>query len=149
MIRFGVNGDASLLDHLQPWGVHRRDQVRLHGYLPERVPAMRGLVRLSTSRLHSSRPHHFVSNSFIQTNQTSFLDSDAKNLPSVLDGMHKICALASTLLGGVATADGEVTPTSSLAVATATSTTNGASPLASEWSVAVIAIVSSMVAALL
>ncbi|KAM5532511.1 hypothetical protein V8D89_013798 [Ganoderma adspersum] len=86
---------------------------------------------------------------FIQTNQTSFLDSDAKNLPSVLDGMHKICALASTLLGGVATADGEVTPTSSLAVATATSTTNGAFSVQSSWSVAVVAVVLSIVAVLL
>ncbi len=98
--------------------------------------------------MHTSRPDHSVLNSFIQTNQTSFLDSDSKNLPAVLDGMHKICALASTLLGGVATADGEVTPTSSLAAPTATST-NGASPLASTWFVSVVAVLLSVVAALL
>ncbi|PIL25850.1 hypothetical protein GSI_11603 [Ganoderma sinense ZZ0214-1] len=86
---------------------------------------------------------------FIQTNQTSFLDSGSQNLSSVVDGMHKICAIASTLLGGVATADGEVTPTSSTAAATATSSTSGASPLASSWSVAVAAVLSSIVAALL
>ena len=47
--------------------------------------------------------------------------------------MRKICALESTLLGGVATADGEVTPTSSLAAATPTSS-SGVAPPASPWS---------------
>jgi len=49
---------------------------------------------------------------FEQTNQTSLLDTP--NAPSVVDGMRKVCALASTLLGGVAYTDGEATPTSSV-----------------------------------
>ncbi|CDO68759.1 hypothetical protein BN946_scf184989.g25 [Trametes cinnabarina] len=61
--------------------------------------------------------------SFIQTNQTQFLNSS--NLPGVVDGIRKICALESSLLGGVATADGEVTPTTSLNVPKATGTANG------------------------
>jgi len=51
---------------------------------------------------------------FILTNQTQFLDpsTDGQNLPAVVDGMRRICALQSVLLGGAATADGQVTPTS-------------------------------------
>ncbi|OSD00035.1 WD40 repeat-like protein [Trametes coccinea BRFM310] len=67
---------------------------------------------------------------FIQTNQTQFLNSS--NLPGVVDGIRKICALESSLLGGVATADGEVTPTTSLVVPIATGTTSGAA-LLSYW----------------
>ena len=64
--------------------------------------------------------------SFEQTNQTSFLDAPQNDLPSVLSGIQSICAIASTLLGGVATADGEVTPTSSIAVPSPTASTNAA-----------------------
>ncbi|RPD63369.1 hypothetical protein L226DRAFT_559309 [Lentinus tigrinus ALCF2SS1-7] len=83
---------------------------------------------------------------FIQTNQTQFLNSS--DLPAVVDGMRKICALESTLLGGVATADGEVTPTSSLAAATPTSS-NAAVPLSSSWNVFVLAMLLGVVATLL
>lgn len=62
--------------------------------------------------------------SFEQTNQTSFLDAPQSDLPSVLSGIQSICAIASTLLGGVATADGEVTPTSSMAIPSPTASTN-------------------------
>jgi hypothetical protein len=52
--------------------------------------------------------------SFIQTNQTQYLDpSDGEALPSIVTGMRQLCAIASTLLGGVAYTDGEATPTSS------------------------------------
>ncbi|KAI8990388.1 WD40 repeat-like protein [Trametes punicea] len=59
---------------------------------------------------------------FTQTNQTQFLNSS--DLPSVLTGIRNICAIESTLLGGVATADGEVTPTTSLNVPQATAPTS-------------------------
>ena len=53
--------------------------------------------------------------SFEQTNQTQFLNvSNTADVPSILSGIRSVCALASVLLGGVATADGEVTPTSSI-----------------------------------
>ncbi|KIP03022.1 hypothetical protein PHLGIDRAFT_111344 [Phlebiopsis gigantea 11061_1 CR5-6] len=48
---------------------------------------------------------------FEKTNQTSFLNTTDTN--SVLSGINSICALASTLIGGAPSADGEVTPTSS------------------------------------
>ncbi|KAI0698203.1 hypothetical protein C8T65DRAFT_661056 [Cerioporus squamosus] len=83
---------------------------------------------------------------FIQTNQTQYLNSS--DLPAVVDGMRKICALESTLLGGVATADGEVTPTSSIPVATPTSS-NAAVPLPSLWNACVVAVIFSVSAALL
>jgi len=60
---------------------------------------------------------------FEQTNQTALLNTT--NVPAVVDGMRKICALESTLLGGVATADGEVTPTSSINVPSATASSRG------------------------
>jgi len=50
---------------------------------------------------------------FVATNQSDILNTP--DLPSVVDGMRKVCALSSSLLGGVATADGEVTPTTSIA----------------------------------
>ena len=51
--------------------------------------------------------------SFIQTNQTQYLDpSDGEALPSIVTGMRQLCAIASTLLGGVAYTDGAATPTS-------------------------------------
>ena len=83
--------------------------------------------------------------SFIQTNQTQFLNSS--DLPAVVDGMRKICALESTLLGGVATADGEVTPTSSLAAATPTSS-SGVAPPASPWSTVMVTVLVGVLALL-
>ncbi len=56
--------------------------------------------------------------SFTQTNQTDVLN--APDLPSVVSGMRSICAIASTLLGGAASADGEVPTSSSSAVPTPT-----------------------------
>ncbi|EEB89947.1 hypothetical protein MPER_11906, partial [Moniliophthora perniciosa FA553] len=43
---------------------------------------------------------------FVRTNQTEVWE--APSLPEVVQGMRKICALESTLLGGVASANGEV-----------------------------------------
>jgi len=45
---------------------------------------------------------------FTQTNQTAFLVPDNGNLSSVITGMRQICALLSTLLGGVATTNSEL-----------------------------------------
>jgi len=60
---------------------------------------------------------------FQQTNQTQVLN--ATNLPSVLDGMHQICALSSSLLGGVATGNSQVVGETPITVPSAT---NAASP---------------------
>jgi cell division cycle 20, cofactor of APC complex len=66
--------------------------------------------------------------SFTQTNQTQYLDPDGgTSLPSIVEGMRNVCALASTLLGGVATADGEVTPTTSPTVPGPTATSTASS----------------------
>ncbi|KAF9262009.1 hypothetical protein L218DRAFT_929940 [Marasmius fiardii PR-910] len=43
---------------------------------------------------------------FERTNQTDVLN--APSLPNVLSGMRQICALSSSLLGGVASANGEI-----------------------------------------
>jgi len=60
---------------------------------------------------------------FIQTNQTDVLQSP--NLPSVVSGLRTVCALASTLLGGVASADGQVPPTTTAASIAAATATDG------------------------
>ena len=73
-------------------------------------PRERGLINMSCS--------------FQQTNQTALLNTT--DAPAVVDGMRKVCALAGTLLGGVATADGEVTPTSTIHVPVVTGTTSSA-----------------------
>jgi len=52
---------------------------------------------------------------FTLTNQTDVLQ--AQNLPSVLDGMRKICALESTLLGGVAGTNSQLVSQSPISVA--------------------------------
>ncbi|CAE6462131.1 unnamed protein product [Rhizoctonia solani] len=64
---------------------------------------------------------------FIQTNQTSVIDADitpnSSELPAIVTGMRQVCALSSTLLGGVASADPQVassTPSAPTAVATST-----------------------------
>ena len=59
--------------------------------------------------------------SFQRTGQEDVLTTDTQNLPAVLSGIQKVCAVASTLLGGAVTANGEVTPTTSVAVPTSTS----------------------------
>ncbi|KAI0339134.1 hypothetical protein BDW22DRAFT_1336833 [Trametopsis cervina] len=71
---------------------------------------------------------------FIQTNQTAFLDADTQELPSVLQGLHSVCAVASTLIGNVSETDGEATPTHSPAVTPTSSSgaaTNGGEFIAS------------------
>jgi len=45
---------------------------------------------------------------FLQTNQSDVLDH--KDLPDLIEGIRRICAIESVLLGGAATADGQVTP---------------------------------------
>jgi len=45
---------------------------------------------------------------FTQTNQTAFLGPQDGNLSSVVTGMRTICALLSTLLGGVASKNSEL-----------------------------------------
>ncbi|OCH92523.1 hypothetical protein OBBRIDRAFT_751131 [Obba rivulosa] len=62
---------------------------------------------------------------FEQTNQTAFLNTSSSDLPGIITGIRNICALESTLLGGAASADGEVTPTGSATAPTASS--NGSS----------------------
>jgi len=66
---------------------------------------------------------------FLRTGQENVLTAKSQDLPAIVDGMRKICAIASTLLGGAVTANGEVTPTTSIAVPTptsaATTTTDG------------------------
>ncbi|KAF8644035.1 hypothetical protein AX16_008751 [Volvariella volvacea WC 439] len=45
---------------------------------------------------------------FIRTNQTDVLETP--DLPEVLEGMRRVCAIQSTLFGNVSGANGEVTP---------------------------------------
>jgi len=59
---------------------------------------------------------------FTRTNQSQVLNTP--NLPAVVDGMRKVCAIASTLLGNVSVSNGDATPAPSPAVKT-----NTASPL--------------------
>lgn len=64
--------------------------------------------------------------SFVQTNQTSVIEKDvspgSSELPSIVSGMRQVCALASTLLGGVASTNSQVvSSTSSAPTANATS----------------------------
>ncbi|KAG7087749.1 hypothetical protein E1B28_013690 [Marasmius oreades] len=56
---------------------------------------------------------------FIRTNQTDVLQ--APSLPDVLQGMQKICALSSSLLGGVASANGEIPSSTTSSAPTPTS----------------------------
>jgi hypothetical protein len=63
-----------------------------------------------------------MSYSVQQTNQIALLNTT--DVPAIVEGMRKVCALAGTLLGGVATADGEVTPTSTIHVPVVTGTTS-------------------------
>jgi hypothetical protein len=57
---------------------------------------------------------------FTLTNQTEVLQ--AQNLPAVLDGMRKICALESTLLGGVASTNSQLVGQTPISVAPPSST---------------------------
>ncbi|THV03514.1 hypothetical protein K435DRAFT_774907 [Dendrothele bispora CBS 962.96] len=61
---------------------------------------------------------------FVNTNQTQVLDSP--DLPSIVSGMRQVCALESTLLGGVASANGEL-PSTAVVSPTPTPTSNSAS----------------------
>lgn len=118
-------------DHLQPRGIHRRHQMCLYRHIPVCFSPMCRLVRLFLPPDWILRRLIFAGTSpcvysFIQTNQSDVLDTP--NLPNVVDGMRKICALESTLLGNVSETDGETTPTSSSSAATATGSSNHASP---------------------
>lgn len=57
---------------------------------------------------------------FTLTNQTDVLQ--AQNLPAVLDGMRQICALMSTLLGGVASTNSQLVGQTPITVAPPSST---------------------------
>ncbi|KAI0633000.1 hypothetical protein C8Q77DRAFT_1120975 [Trametes polyzona] len=84
---------------------------------------------------------------FTQTNQTQFLNN--ADVPKVVEGIRDVCALESTLLGGVATADGEVTPTSSVNVPQPTETPNGAVSFGSAQPATILVGVVSLIALLL
>ncbi|TFK36586.1 hypothetical protein BDQ12DRAFT_633855 [Crucibulum laeve] len=56
---------------------------------------------------------------FIKTGQEDVLNTP--DLPGVVDGMRKICALQSTLLGNVSNSNGETTPGVSAPVTSSTS----------------------------
>ncbi|GLB44514.1 hypothetical protein LshimejAT787_1701410 [Lyophyllum shimeji] len=58
---------------------------------------------------------------FTQTNQTQVLNYNTQDLPSIVAGMRKICALESSLLGNVSETNGEVTPSTSVPAPTPTS----------------------------
>jgi hypothetical protein len=59
--------------------------------------------------------------SFLRTGQEDVLTASTDDLPAVLSGMRNVCAIASTLLGGAVTANGEITPTASSVVPIPTS----------------------------
>lgn len=72
--------------------------------------------------------------SFIQTNQTSIIETDitpdSSQLPAIVSGMREVCVLASTLLGGVASANSQVaSSTSNAPVTTATSSAVRTNPI--------------------
>ncbi|EKM52374.1 uncharacterized protein PHACADRAFT_198429 [Phanerochaete carnosa HHB-10118-sp] len=79
---------------------------------------------------------------FEKTNQTSFLNTT--NAPAVVNGIRDICSLASIFVGGAPSADGEITPTSSVASPTPTAKTGDAHVLRSS----IFASVASLVLAL-
>ncbi|KAJ8073014.1 hypothetical protein PM082_019882 [Marasmius tenuissimus] len=60
---------------------------------------------------------------FVRTNQSDVLE--APSLPDVVQGMRQICALSSSLLGGVASANGEIPSATFVSTPTPTSTNNG------------------------
>ncbi|KAL0952622.1 hypothetical protein HGRIS_006872 [Hohenbuehelia grisea] len=45
---------------------------------------------------------------FVRTNQTDVLETP--DLPAVVEGMRKVCGVASSILGNVSASNGEVTP---------------------------------------
>jgi len=59
---------------------------------------------------------------FEQTNQTALLNTP--DAAAVVNGMRKVCAVESTLMGGASTTDDGVTATSSIDAPTATATTS-------------------------
>ncbi|KAH9967772.1 hypothetical protein BGW80DRAFT_1340248 [Lactifluus volemus] len=65
---------------------------------------------------------------FEKTNQTAVLNTP--NLPSLVNSIRQVCAVASTLLGNVSNTDGETTPSvASTPVASSTSSTASARDL--------------------
>ncbi|KAG7443239.1 uncharacterized protein BT62DRAFT_935193 [Guyanagaster necrorhizus] len=62
---------------------------------------------------------------FQATNQTDVLEGN--DLPSIVSGMRKICALESTLLGNVSESDGEVTVSASASSTGSASTSTSSS----------------------
>ncbi|KAF8064302.1 hypothetical protein FPV67DRAFT_1504355 [Lyophyllum atratum] len=50
---------------------------------------------------------------FTKTNQTEVLNYNTQDLPGIVSGMRKICALQSSLLGNVSNTNGETTPAAS------------------------------------
>jgi hypothetical protein len=121
--------------HFQPGCVHRRDQVLMHGRLSIRVSSVCRLVcvppppalLIPLSKLsiaHGCRR----TKSFEKTNQTAVLNTP--NLPSLVNSIRQVCAVASTLLGNVSNTDGETTPSvASTPVASSTSSTASARDL--------------------
>ncbi|KAG8779599.1 hypothetical protein FRC12_024051 [Ceratobasidium sp. 428] len=108
------------VDYSGPSRILRLDQVLLYRHVPVRLSSMRRLVNpfltVPVAPKLTSTP------SFVQTNQTAVLDYDTADLPSVVSGMRQVCSLASTLLGGVASANSQVaSSTFSAPTASATS----------------------------
>jgi len=60
-----------------------------------------------------------ITSSFVKTGQDDVINSN--NLPGIIDGMRKICALQSTLLGNVSGANGYFTTTAPVPAPTASS----------------------------
>ena len=122
----------AMTDHLQPECIHRRDSVRLHGNFPGSVPSMRGLVCdvTSTLKLYQLIVSIYLC-SFQRTNQTDVLNTD--DLPSVVSGMRQICALQSSLLGDVRSANGELSATETAAPAATSNAALGSDVLPSFW----------------
>jgi hypothetical protein len=65
--------------------------------------------------------HYIVS--FVKTGQDGVIDSN--NLPGVVEGMRKICALESTLLGNVSGVNGYFNSTTTTSVPTPTASSSG------------------------
>jgi hypothetical protein len=77
---------------------------------------------------------------FIQTGQENVLNSP--NLPAVVDGMRKVCGVASTLMGNVSAVDGESTPAP-------VPTGNGVSQIESRTMIALVATIGIVLGSLL
>jgi hypothetical protein len=78
-------------------------------------------VLTGTHLISHGRLANSDNSSFLRTGQEDVLTAKSQDLPAVVNGMRKICAMASTLLGGAVTANGEVTPTTTVIGPTPTS----------------------------